>query len=252
MSVLNRFSTGVFISMTILGVLSCDDIVRPEPIEPLLDVPRSFPAPEFPADNQFTNERWQLGKRLFYDPILSLDQSISCASCHKPELGFSDDKQFSVGIEERIGARNAPSLANVAYHPYYTREGGVPTLEMQILVPIQEHAEFDFNILLIADRLKSDSSYVQLSHLAYERDPDAFVITRAIACFERTLLSGESRYDKFIQEDQTVLSSKEKIGLDLFFSDRLSCFTCHSGFNFTNYCFDNNGLYAEYADSGRL
>lgn len=193
-----------------------------------------------------------MGKKLFYDPIFSADQSISCASCHKPELGFSDDRALSMGIEERVGTRNAPTLANVAYHPYYTREGGVPTLEMQILVPIQEHAEFDFNILLIADRLKADSTYVELSHLAYERDPDAFVITRAIACFERTLLSGESRYDKFIQGDQTILSSQEKIGLDLFFSDRLSCSTCHSGFNFTNYSFENNGLYAEYPDPGRF
>ena len=252
MPVLNRFSTGVLISMTILCVLSCDDVVQPELMEPLLDIPLGFPAPEFPEENQFTSERWQLGKRLFYDPILSLDYSISCASCHKPELGFSDDRVLSMGIEERVGSRNAPTLANVAYHPYYTREGGVPTLEMQILVPVQEHAEFDFNILLIADRLKADSSYVQLSHLAYERDPDAFVITRAIACFERTLLSGQSRYDKFIHGDQTVLSSKEKIGLDLFFSDRLSCFTCHSGFNFTNYGFENNGLYAEYPDPGRF
>ena len=248
---LNRFHI-VFIFMALLSVMSCDDMGQPEPMEPILYVPKGFPAPDFPADNQFTIERWQLGKRLFFDPILSSDQTISCASCHKPELGFSDDKQLSFGIEERIGTRNAPTLANVAYHPYYTREGGVPKLEMQILVPVQEHAEFDFNILLIADRLKADSSYVQLSHLAYERDPDAFVITRAIACFERTLLSGESRYDQFIQGDQTVLSSKEKIGLDLFFSDRLSCSACHSGFNFTNYSFENNGLYEEYSDPGRF
>jgi len=251
-SFLNRFCTGIFIGMIILGVLSCDDMVQPNAIEPLLDVPKSFPAPEFPEDNLFTNQRWQLGKRLFYDPILSLDYSISCASCHKPELGFSDDRAFSLGIENRVGTRNASTLANVAYHPYYTREGGVPTLEMQILVPIQEHVEFDFNILLIADRMLSDSSYVQQSLEAYNRNPDPFVITRAIACFERSLISGASRYDKFINGDHSALSLEERQGMALFFSERLSCTSCHSGFNFTNYSFENNGLYIEYPDPGRF
>src|SRR4029079_5472799 len=126
--------------------------------------------------------------------------------------------QVSPGVEERPGTRNAPTLANVAYHPYYTREGGVPTLEMQILVPIQEHAEFDFNILLIAERMQSDSTYVLQSKIAYDRTPDPFVITRAIATFERTLLSGDSRYDKFIRGDHSALSLEEQHGMDLFFS----------------------------------
>lgn len=238
--------------MTILGVLSCDDMVQPEPIEPLLDVPMGFPAPEFPEDNLFTSERWQLGKRLFYDPIMSSDYSIACVSCHKPESGFSDDKALSLGIEERMGTRNAPTLANVAYHPYYTREGGVPTLEMQILVPIQEHVEFDFNILLIADRMLGDSTYIQQSLDAYNRNPDPFVITRAIACFERSLISGGSRYDQFINGDPLALSLAERQGMALFFSERLSCASCHSGFNFTNYSFENNGLYDEYPDPGRF
>ncbi len=250
--VLVRFFTGMFISMTILGVLSCDDVVQPELREPLLDVPIGFPAPEFPEDNQFTSERWLLGKRLFYDSILSLDYSISCASCHKPELGFSDDRALSMGVEERVGTRNAPTLAKVAYHPYYTREGGVPTLEMQIFVPIQEHAEFDFNILLIADRMLRDSTYVEESLKAYNRTPDPFVITRAIATFERSMISGASRYDKFINGELSTLSLKEQHGMALFFSDRLSCASCHSGFNFTNYSFENNGLYNEYSDPGRF
>lgn len=238
--------------MALLSVMSCDDMGQPEPMEQILYVPKGFPEPDFPVDNQFTIERWQLGKRLFFDPILSSDQTISCASCHKPELSFSDEKQLSFGIEERIGTRNAPTLANVAYHPYYTREGGVPTLEMQILVPIQEHAEFDFNILLIAERLLHDSSYVQQSLVAFNRIPDPFVITRAIATFERTLISGESRYDQYIHGDHPALSVAEKNGMNLFFSERLSCATCHSGFNFTNYSFQNNGLYAEYTDPGRF
>jgi cytochrome c peroxidase len=251
-SVWNRFSIGVLICMTMLCVLSCDDMVQPEPVEPLLDVPMGFPAPAFPDDNLFTTERWHLGKRLFFDPILSSDYSISCASCHKPELGFSDDTALSLGVEDRVGTRNAPTLTNVAYHPYYTREGGVPTLEMQVLVPIQEHAEFDFNILLIVDRMLSDSTYVKQSLKAYNRKPDPFVITRAIATFERSLISGASRYDKFINGDLSALSMMERRGMSLFFSDRLLCASCHSGFNFTNYSFENNGLYDEYTDPGRF
>lgn len=250
---LSMYRLALFMMCICISMLiACQDSAVVEPDETLLNVPPGFPAPEFPADNQFTDARWALGKKLFYDPVLSSDQSISCASCHKPELGFSDDQALSTGVENRIGARNAPTLANVAYHPYYTREGGVPTLEMQILIPVQEHAEFDNNILLIAERLQKDSTYVRQSRIAYGRDPDPFVITRAIACFERTLLSGESRYDKFVQGDISALSRNEILGMNLFFSERLACAECHHGFNFTNYSFQNNGLYEVYPDPGRF
>ena len=190
---------------------------------------------------------------LFFDPVLSRDSSISCASCHLPRYAFSDTLTFSPGVDHAPGLRNAPTLANVAYHPYFTREGGVPTLEMQILVPIQEHNEFDFNILLIADRLQRDSIYQKLSWEAYDRAPDHFVITRAIACFERSLLSGNSRYDQYYSQGKSdALSAAELRGMELFFSEKTNCSGCHGGFNFTNYAFENNGLYEEYADPGRF
>ena len=220
--------------------------------EPLLAVPEGFPVPVFPEGNELTPERWALGKRLFFDPIMSSDGTVSCASCHLPELAFTDGKQVSAGVEGRPGNRNAPTLANLAYHPYFTREGGVPTLEMQILVPIQEHDEFDTNILDIAEWLNADSSYVQQSQAAYGRVPDAFVITRSIACFERTILSGNTPYDQFLNGKKSALSSAEKRGMDLFFSDRTNCSKCHGGFNLTNYAFENNGLYEDYADPGRF
>jgi cytochrome c peroxidase len=214
--------------------------------------PAGFPELVFPEDNAFTEARWALGKKLFFDPILSRDNSISCASCHHPERAFTEDRKFSLGIESRAGSRNAPTLANIGYHPYLMREGGVPTLEMQVLVPIQEHAEFDFNILLIADRLKEDSTYVQASWEAYGREPDAFVISRAISCFERTIISGNSRYDQYFNKEIARLSDAEMRGKELFFSERFSCSACHSGFNFTNYSFENNGLYEVYEDQGRF
>jgi len=219
----------------------------------LMEIPKGFDAIQFPADNLYSKSRWELGKKLFYDPILSSDKSISCASCHLAEYAFSDKVSVSQGVEARVGTRNAPSLANVAFHPYYLREGGVPTLEMQVLVPIQEHNEFDFNILLIAERMNQDVSYVEMALEAYDRIPDAFVITRAIATFERSLISGYSPYDKYENyNDQSALNENEIRGMNLFFSDRLQCSQCHSGFNFTNYSFENNGLYDEYSDSGRF
>ena len=112
----------------------------------LTSVPQGFPEVQHPEDNAFTLDRWNLGRKLFFDPVMSRDSSISCASCHHPGVAFSDTVAFSPGVANAPGTRNAPTLTNVAYHPYLTRDGGVPTLEMQVLVPIQEHNEFDFNM----------------------------------------------------------------------------------------------------------
>ncbi len=218
-----------------------------------LRIPPGFPAPEIPADNALTSSRVALGKMLFYDPVLSADSSRSCASCHAAHLAFSDSTAVSFGIENRPGTRNAPTLANVAYQKRLLREGGIPTLEMQILVPIQEHNEFDFNILLVAERLRKSPNYVKLAAAAYERAPDAFVITRSIAAFERTLLSGNSPYDQYVfQEKEHALTTAQKKGLELFQSERLGCAKCHEGFLFTDQSFSNNGLYTVYPDSGRI
>jgi len=239
-----------------LWVTACQK-ETPEPTpavaEPLLLIPPGFPAPVFPAGNELNPARWALGKKLFYDPLLSRDSTLSCASCHHAAKAFSDTVTFSPGAGGLPGTRNAPTLANIAYHPYFTREGGVPTLEMQVFVPIQEHNEFDFNILLIAERMLHDTAYIRMSREAYERDPDAFVITRSIACFERTFLSGQSPYDQyFFQGKNAALTTAEKRGMDLFFSEKTNCSQCHAGFNFTNYAFENNGLYADYPDPGRF
>lgn len=242
---------GFCISVTFLASCSREEVVLDSP--GFMEIPQGFDNIEYPPDNLFTIEKWELGKKLFYDSVMSLDSSLSCASCHKPELAFSDDVPFSVGVEERSGTRNTPSLVNVAYHPYLTREGGVPTLEMQILVPIQEHNEFDFNIVLLADRLNNDSTYVKMSKLAFGRIPDAFVVTRALACFERSLISGYSRFDQYTEYlIDGSMSADEIDGMQLFYSERTQCSTCHSGFNFTNYKFENNGLYTEYLDEGRF
>ena len=218
-----------------------------------LKVPAGFPIPVIPSDNELTKSRIELGRKLFYDPVLSKDSTRSCGSCHHAQLAFSDSTAVSFGIEQRLGTRNAPSLANVAYQTRLLREGGVPTLEMQVAVPIQEHNEFESNILAIADRLKAMPEYVAMSAKAYGREPDPFIITRSIAAFERTLLSGESPYDQwFFQGNSNALSEAGKRGYALFNSDRLNCYKCHGGFLFTDQSFTNNGLYLVYPDSGRI
>ena len=218
-----------------------------------VNIPKGFPEIRYPADNKYSEERWALGKRLFFDPILSKNNTISCASCHKPEFAFSDVVAFSLGDSGISGRGNAPTLANIAYHPYLTRAGGVPTIEMQILVPIQEHDEFNTNILDIAEKLNRDSSYINMSLAAYDRIPDPYVITRSIANFERTLISGNSRFDQyFYQGNQNILTETEKRGMNLFYGDKTNCSKCHSDFNFSNYAFENNGLYEVYNDTGRM
>jgi len=210
-----------------------------------LSIPNGFPSPTIPEDNKLSWERIELGKKLFFDPILSMDSTISCASCHKQEFAFADNLAITPGVQNRLGSRNSMSLTNVAYHDFFMREGGVPTLEMQVLVPIQDHNEMAFNIVSVAEKLNLDSNYVKASLQAYNRAPDPYVITRAIASFERTMLSGNSDYDK------NLLNQSELNGKELFFSDRLACSSCHGTFLFTDHGIENNGLYEVYEDSGR-
>jgi len=239
----------IFSACTVDAPLKSEDDLL---IEILLSVPEGFPEIPFPEDNELTAERWRLGKKLFFDPIMSIDSSISCGSCHKQELAFADNVFVSPGVENRLGNRNAPSLANVAFLPHLLREGGVPTLEQQVFVPIQEHAEFDNNILVIAERMNKIESYVNVSQKAYGRIPDPFVITRALSAFQRTIISGESDYDDYThRSNSSALNTQEIRGMELFFSEELACTSCHGGILFSDHSFQNNGLFENYEDDGR-
>lgn len=244
------FSIVGFITILSFSCKKENNLVAEEPVS-LTEAPAGFPRIPFTEENPYSIQKWKLGKKLFYENALSLDHSISCGSCHKASIAFSDDKALSLGVNNLQGRSNAPTLTNIAYHPYFTREGGVPTLEMQILVPIQEHDEFNFNMLQIAERLRQIPEYVIMSREAFGREPDAYVITRAIGIFERTLVSGNSAYDAYNNGNSAMLSTAAKRGKELFFSTKTNCSSCHSGFNFTNYSFENNGLHEVYAQLGR-
>ena len=213
-------------------------------------IPAGFPQMNIPLDNQFTLERWKLGKKLFYETKLSLDSSISCASCHKIEFAFSDNVSLSSGVFDAPGTRNAPTLTNIGFQPYYTKEGGIETLEKQVLIPIQEHNEMNFNILDAGKRLNEIDAFKKLSLETYNREMDYYVITRALACFERTIVSSNSKYDAFLKNN-AILTSEELNGKNLFFGNKTNCSSCHSGILLTDFSLQNNGLYENYIDKGR-
>lgn len=197
------------------------------------------------------NAQVELGRYLFYEKALSRDSSISCATCHRQELAFTDGLPKSIGIREQVVTRNSPTLANVVNRPYFLLDGVNPSLEAQTAVPIQEHKEFDFNIHLILNRLKQNETYVALAKRGFNSELSAFVYSRSIAEFERTLISNNSPYDKFIRGDSLSLTPSQIRGKSLFFK-KLYCAKCHNGNDFTNDALVNNGLYFQYADSGRM
>jgi len=242
----------VFLTSGILMFTACQPDDTPSQIQTpyTLQLPEGFVPPTIPADNQLTRERIELGKKLFYDPILSRDTTISCATCHLPSKAFADNLPVAVGIHGREGFRNSPSLANVAWHPYFFREGGSPNLEAQALGPIADEFEMDLTIAEAAERLRNDEEYIEMSENAYDREPNAYVISRALASFQRILVSSDAPYDQYFRGDETALTPQQNNGKELFFN-QLQCATCHTGFNFTNYNFENNGLYQNYADEGR-
>lgn len=217
----------------------------------VLDYPPGFPEMSIPEDNELTYDRVQLGKRLFFDKQLSVDNTVSCATCHPPQRAFADENPISIGVDGAVGIRNVPSLANVGYQQALFAEGGVPSLELQALAPIIEPHEMNIGFDELTERLNSDESYVEQFQQAYGGDADTEYIVKALASFQRTLISGQSRFDQYYYQvmDQ-ALNASEIRGMDLFFSEEVGCASCHSGFLFTNQEFENVGLYTEYADEG--
>lgn len=239
----------------LLGVLSlsssgCTD--KQPGIDPYAqEIPSHFPPLPVPADNAMTEKRVALGKKLFFDPILSIDTTVSCASCHLASLAFTDGLPVAQGVEGRLGFRNSPTLANIAWSPIMQRDGGTATLEMQVLIPIGAHEEMDFNMYELIFRLREHAEYPALMKEAYGMEVDAFPISRALAAFERTLISGDAPFDREVFGGKEALTESQRRGMELFRSQRTKCSSCHSGVLFTSFEFENNGLYLNYADSGR-
>lgn len=191
-----------------------------------------------------------LGKRLFFDPVLSRDSTVSCSSCHLPEKAFTGGSRLSIGVDGRSGFRNAPTLVNAAYSTSFFHDGGVPSLERQVLAPFDNHDEFDLPISEAIGKLKKHEGYNQAFKEVFGKEPSVFTLTKAIADFERTLIYANTPWDAFILGDSAALNEEQLLGWQIF--QRASCNSCHAPPLFTDFSFQNNGLFTDYsADPGR-
>jgi len=207
-----------------------------------------------PLDNPTTSDKAELGRKLFFDKRLSLDGTIACASCHDPRKAFTDQLTTSRGINGQVTERNSPSLLNSGFLKTAMFDAHLQTLELQVIVPIQEKTEMGHNMKVLIPQLRAIPEYQAAAKKIFNRDFDAFVLTRSISAFERTLVSMNSKYDQYMRGDKDALSRDEKAGLKLF-SEKLYCTQCHPAPYFTTFEAENNGLYQDYepiADKGRF
>lgn len=216
-----------------------------------IKVPDYFPDMIIPEDNPITPQKIALGKKLFEDKRLSKDQSKACITCHQPENAFSDVVSFSEGVEGKMGERNSTPIFNVGYHPYFFRDGGALTLELQVVAPIENPLEMDMNIAELCLALDQDEEYHQLAQAIFGSNFTPNVLSKSLATYLRTLVSANSRYDKYKQGDKSALTELEIEGFELY-DGKAGCFKCHDGFDFADYTFQNVGLYTEYKDLGRM
>lgn len=195
-----------------------------------------------------------LGEKLFFDPILSRDSSVSCASCHKPEFAFADTAAFSLGVHNRTGSRNTPSAMNQGDRNFYFWDGRVESLEDQALGPMENHLEMDFPLTLTIRRLIRNAAYNRAFRDIYGQRPSKTLVAQAIAAYEKTLETSNTVFDKYVSgDDTTLMSASAKRGLNIF-NTKGKCFDCHFGVDFTGGDkFRNIGLYngRELNDVGR-
>ncbi len=239
-----------------------------EPPVPPIDFPRSptpyrftisksFPLPDLPRDNPLIVERVDLGKKLFHDPALSRDHSISCASCHHADRAFTDGQPVSTGVDGRTGSRNAMPLTNLAWKKEFFWDGRAPSLRDQVLMPITDHREMDADVKKVAARLEADPNYQAMFAAAYASPgitPEKMAL--ALEQFLLTLTARDSKFDRAMA-GQATLTTIEQRGLELFMTEfdprtgqkGADCFHCHGGPLFSDHQFHNNGLGGQ--DPGR-
>jgi cytochrome c peroxidase len=215
-----------------LGVLQADELPK---------VPLGLDPPPIPADNPMTAAKVELGKQLYFDKRLSIDETVSCASCHDPEKGWSNADTFATGIKGQRGGRSAPTVINSAYHPLQFWDGRANQLEGQALGPIQNPIEMGHTMDACIACLNGVPGYKKQFQAVFGTDVTADGIAKAIAAFERTVLSGDAPYDRYKAGDKKAMSEAAIRGMDLFFN-KAHCSACHSGPNFSDAAFHNIGV----------
>ncbi len=219
-----------------------------------LAIPSGLPAMAIPDSNPLTEEGIELGRRLFYDPILSGNNTMSCGSCHKQQFAFTDSNlSLSIGIDGLPGTRNTMSLANLGYQKKFFWDGGAADLESQVIDPIQNPLEMHETLPRVIGKLNADPEYPALFEKVFGKGPITTpMVMKALAQFERTLISGNSRYDQY-KRGQAGLTEQEQRGMALFEAeDKGDCVHCHSlGSTFSDFEFRNTGLDSIPVDPGR-
>lgn len=206
--------------------------------------PEDYQRPELrvPRDNALTPERIALGKALFFDPRLSGSNWISCATCHNPALGWSDGLPTAVGHGMQVLARATPTILNTAYNRKQFWDGRSPTLEHQALGPIEAAGEMNQPLAGLIPKLKAIAGYTTLFERAYPGEGiSESTIAKAIAAFERTIVSTEAPFDRWISGEAGAISDAAKRGFALF-EGKANCIACHQKFNFVDDGFHNIGL----------
>ncbi len=245
---------GVFSITCALFIVSCkkDDDTSNTAIK--FEKPANFPEPVYDLSrNPITQEGFELGKRLFYDPILSRDNTISCADCHISFSAFSHpDHPTSHGIDGLFGRRNAPAIQNMAWRSSFFWDGGVPNLDLVPLNAIQNPVEMDEKPGRVLYKLNRHAQYPELFKKAFQTNDTITSATmlKALSQFMLVLVSANSKYDKHVRnEEGGTLNTTEKAGLDLF---KQKCASCHATEFFTDQSFRNNGIMNDFSlDQGR-
>jgi cytochrome c peroxidase len=260
---------GILLSAAALGVASCSSgggggSEPPKPTGPTayaLTVPAGFPTPVIPADNPLTNEGVALGRRLFYEKALSSTGTMSCGSCHQQSKAFTDGRALAVGVDGVANPRGTMSLANVLWSTQLTWDGAFTTLETQALKPLENPIELHQPLTVGVSKLQASGTYPALFQAAFGTSTITNeLVLKALAQFERTLISGSSRYDTYMAT-RTGFSADELAGLQLYTTHiapgsvrGAECFHCHSqplmSSNFEGKFF-NNGLDLTFTDPGR-
>jgi cytochrome c peroxidase len=237
----------------LVHVVSLQAAPAPRSADNLTALKASFRRPAtvpFPADNPFSEQKRALGEALFHDKRLSLDGSLACASCHERGKGLADGKVQGRGVPGRPLKRHTPTLWNLAWSSPVFWDGRARSLEEQVAGPIESPDEMALPIATAVTRLAADPAMVRAFAAAFPATPrvDASNLAKAIATYERTLVSGDTRFDRWIAGDERALTRDEIAGFGLF-TGKAQCVKCHSGFAFTDYAFHDIGLPGD--DRGR-
>ena len=246
---------GLLVLLALPLVQSCG---REEWVEPMavnqnsqyvLNRPEGFPAFQEPEDNPATTAGVDLGRRLFYDPILSADSTQSCGSCHNQAHGFTDNGlQFSTGIDGIQGDKNSMQIINLLWSEAFFWDGRQPTLEIQALDPVTNPIEMHDTWPNVVDKLSRHDTYPGLFQKAFGSSTiTKELAAKAISQFERSLISGDTRYHRYLYgRPDGELTDSELRGMVLFFGEKAECFHCHVDVEFTDHSFRNNGLESSF------